>query len=181
MPFPCLQRTVIRIHVSHRCSERFPLHASLQRKVSSSLREMSNRIRRGVINLSDHSIGFSRRCDRIGRVVQRGLYAGWVQKHWARDSECNVEPKVYGGDKRVVEIPHIEGALWVLAIGWASAFTCLFIEYLRKRRYMNAPRGEPFVFSLESVKVHFQLQVLIVCFRFFSTKKKHSSCRVVDS
>lgn len=55
-------------------------------------------------------------------------------------NECTVEPKVHMGDRRIVGLHQVDGAVWVLGVDWVLAFFTLFSDFMRKCREMKPPR-----------------------------------------
>nr|XP_037283902.1 ionotropic receptor 93a-like [Rhipicephalus microplus] len=77
----------------------------------------------------------------LRRLVESGLVMHWKRKHWPRDNECTVESKPQAGDIRKITLSHMTGSFWVLGVGFASSFTALFIEFVRRKRELTAPPG----------------------------------------
>ncbi|XP_075532562.1 ionotropic receptor 93a-like [Dermacentor variabilis] len=77
----------------------------------------------------------------LRRLVESGLVMHWKRKHWPRDNECTVESKPQAGDIRKITLHHMTGSFWVLCVGFASSFTALFIEFVRRKRELTAPPG----------------------------------------
>ncbi|XP_077522327.1 ionotropic receptor 93a-like [Amblyomma americanum] len=77
----------------------------------------------------------------LRRLVESGLVMHWKRKHWPRDNECTVESKPQAGDIRKITLYHMTGSFWVLGVGFASSFTALFIEFVRRKRELTAPPG----------------------------------------
>ncbi|XP_077544089.1 ionotropic receptor 93a-like [Haemaphysalis longicornis] len=77
----------------------------------------------------------------LKRTVESGLVMHWKRKHWPRDNECTVESKPQAGDIRKITLSHMTGSFWVLAVGFASSFTALFVEFVRRKRELTAPPG----------------------------------------